>query len=306
MPRKTSRPDQDEDADPELQRVAGRRPSLTVISRSPARNAWTAGWRSGGSRRGGPSVGELPVDQDGHPVGHQLGELEVVGHHDGGVAHAACAARAISSATSRALVGSRPAVGSSKKHHLRLARSGRARCPRACACRPTARRAAGRRAPRASPTRTRKRCDAVGDLGLAQAGVLAQRIGHVLEDGQRVEERGALEHEAHAAADGQQRLLAQRRRSACRRRGPRPRSGRIRPAAMRRSTVLPEPLPPMTASVVALRRGVEATRRAAPRGPRTTCADRLASTTAPVSATIGGRGCRALPAITRTASGRAW
>ena len=38
--------------------------------------------------------------------------------------------------------------------------------------------------------------------------MLAQRVGDVLEDGERVEERGALEHEARAAPQRQHRLLA--------------------------------------------------------------------------------------------------
>ncbi len=51
--------------------------------------------------------------------------------------------------------------------------------------------------------------DAIGDLPLAEPGVLPQREGHVLEHGEGVEEGGVLEHVAGAAPHGQDLLLAQ-------------------------------------------------------------------------------------------------
>ena len=50
--------------------------------------------------------------------------------------------------------------------------------------------------------------DAVRDLPERHAGVLAEREGDVLEDGERVEEGGALEHEAGALPERQHRFFA--------------------------------------------------------------------------------------------------
>ena len=75
--------------------------------------------------------------------------------------------------------------------------------------------------------------------------MLAQRIGDILVGAEGIEQRGALEHEAHAPPDRQQGFLRSAPTST-----PstwsRPRSGRNRPAHRRSMTVLPEPLPPMT------------------------------------------------------------
>ena len=51
--------------------------------------------------------------------------------------------------------------------------------------------------------------DALGDLALAEARVLAQRVRHVLVDRERVEERRALEDVAHPPPHRQEFLLAE-------------------------------------------------------------------------------------------------
>ena len=90
--------------------------------------------------------------------------------------------------------------------------------------------------------------DALADLRLPEPGVLAQGIGDVLVDRQRIEERRALEDVAHPAAEREQLLFGQALDARPKRRMP----PAVRPdqAAMSRSsTVLPEPLPPMTTRV---------------------------------------------------------
>ena len=234
----------------------------SAMARSPAaRRRGTGGrrgWRSGGSRPACPDRRSCPCMQDRHLVGHHLGELHVVGHHDGGVADAGAE------------------LGDELGHQPwrwwgRARRWARRRTPPpapsiegprdAHALAHAARQLGGQQLVGAGqPDQVEEAVHAIGDLPEGQARVLAQRERHVLEHGERVEERRALEHEAGAPPQRQHGLLAHPV-DARAEHVTSPESGRARPAAMRRSTVLPWPLPPITARIVPLVRAQLTPRR---------------------------------------------
>ena len=154
-----------------------------------------------------------------------------------------------SSVMSRAFVGIEAGRRLVVEHQLRARARAPARSRRASACPPDS--SAGSFASTSLEAHPRQEAmHALGDLGLRQARVLAEGIGDVLVDGQRVEQRGALEDEAH--------WRRRTGRSASSRSGVmstprvriRPRSGLMRPAVRRRSTVFPDPLPPITVTVL--------------------------------------------------------
>ena len=155
---------------------------------------------------GAAHVGEAALMQDRHLVGHHVGELDVVGHHDGRVADARLQLGDELGHQSR--IGRvEPGRGLVEEDHLRLHGEG----PRdAHALAHPARQLGGHEVVGAGQAHEREQpVDAVGDLALVEARVLAQRVRDVLEDGQRVEERGALKDEAGAPPERQHRFLPQ-------------------------------------------------------------------------------------------------
>ena len=206
-------------------------PDASFSARRSCRSSFTASPRLAGQERldGGmvgsqhlvarPQRRELSVDQDGHAVGHGLASAP-----DRGSPRSQCRRRRRAAARSARppgleLVGSRPAVGSSNSSISGSPISARA-MPTRLRMPPDSSAGSSVEHLGAEPDHGQGLDDALVDLGVAQAGVLAQRIGHVLVNRQRVEQRGALKDVAHATADRQQRLLAPGPRSSGRRRGP--------------------------------------------------------------------------------------
>ena len=251
------------------ERPAPGRPSRP---RSPAaRPPGTAGrlaWPSRGSRRGCPCRRSGPGGGSAiRSATRSANSMSCVTTM--AVSQTPVRSSAISSATSRALVGSRPAVGSSKRTSSGSITSARA-MPTRLRIPPDS--SAGSEVVRPGQADERQKAvDAVGNLAFdwtACARGAGRRRSRRRTASRRARRPGTRSPSGAAAAAAPPRACA---RSACRRAALRPASGRIKPAAMRRSTVLPEPLPPMTVSVRALGRA-RRSRRAAPRCARTTSA----------------------------------
>jgi len=153
-------------------------------------------------------VGKKTMMKDGHLVGDHVGELEVVGDHDGGVADAR--------AQGRDQLGDQARVGGIEARRrlveeddLRLHDEGArdAHPPAHAPGQLGGQELVGAR----HAHQSEKAVHAVGDLAQGHAGVLAERIGDVLVDGHRIEQRGALEDHAHFLAHLQRFLEGERR-----------------------------------------------------------------------------------------------
>ena len=149
---------------------------------------------------------EAALVENGHLVGHHVGKLDVVGHHDGGVGHAPVELG--DELRHQPRVGGIEARGGLvEEDHLRLGDQG----PRDA--HPLAHAPGQLRGQEivgaGEPHQGEEAVDAIGDLPLAEPGVLPQREGHVLEHGEGVEEGRVLEHVARPPAHGQDLLLAQ-------------------------------------------------------------------------------------------------
>src|SRR5206468_4324887 len=148
---------------------------------------------------------EPSVDQHCHAIGNGPGELEVVGDHDGGIAHAA-AQLPDQLADELGIRGIEPAGRLVEQERLRLHAQ---RTRDADALPHPARQLRRQKAEHlaAEPHEREIADDPCPDLGLVQARVLSQWIGDVLVYGERVEERRPLEHEAQPAPERQELLF---------------------------------------------------------------------------------------------------
>src|SRR5213594_1112308 len=154
---------------------------------------------------------------------------------------------AISSATSRALVGSSPAVGSSKKTTSGSMTSARAMPTRLRM--PPESSAGNRPSASDSPTSARKRW--TRSVISPSDRVVCSRSGNATFSKTDSESKSAAPWKTKPVRRRRASMASSRMRSIrVPKRDTSPESGRTRPAMILRSTVLPAPLPPITASVV--------------------------------------------------------